>query len=211
MILAADDMGDAELDVVDHRGQRIEVGPVLATENRIGQRRAVDVALAPHHIVPTHYGRLELETPMRLAARRFERRALGFRQAQGGAIIDRRPAERLLPLAAPVEFVRRLIGGVEPAQGFEPRGGFVVGRHPLRLAAHQIRLDSQPLQIDLDRVGVFRLRTLEIGVVEAQNERSIAALGEQPVEQRRAGVADMDAPGRRGREPDDRGRAISPS
>ena len=142
---------------------------------------------------------------MRLAARRFERRALGFRQAQGGAIVDRRPAERLLPLAAPVEFVRRLIGGVEAAQGLEPCGGFVVGRDALRLAAHEVRLDSQPLQIGLDRLGVFRLRTLEIRVVEAQNERPIAALGEEPVEQRGAGVADMDAPGRRGRETNDRG------
>ena len=118
---------------------------------------------------------------MRLAARSFERRALGFRQAQGGAIIDRRPAKRLLPLAASVELVCRLIGGVEPAQGSEPCGSFVVGRHPLRLAAHQVRCDSQPLQIGLDRVGIFRLRTLGIRVIEAQDERSIAAPGEQPV------------------------------
>ena len=78
VILAADDMGDAELGVVDHRGECIEIGPVLAPEDRIGQRRAVDMALAPHHIVPTHYFRLKLETPMRLAARRFKHLALGF-------------------------------------------------------------------------------------------------------------------------------------
>jgi hypothetical protein len=137
--------------------------------------------------------------------RRFKLPPLGFRQAQGGAIVDRGPAERLLPLAASVEFVGRLIGRVEPAQGFEPRDGFVVGRHSLRLAAHHIRLDSQPLQIDLDRLGVFRLRTLDIRVIEPQNERPIATLGEKPVEQGRPGVADMDASGRRGRKPNDRG------
>jgi hypothetical protein len=79
------------------------------------------------------------------------------------------------------------------------------------LAAHEVWLDSQPLQIGLDRVGVFRLRTLEISIVEAQNERSIAALGEQPVEQRGAGVADMDDPVGEGANRTTGGRAISPS
>ena len=148
---------------------------------------------------------------MRLAARGFERRTLGLRQTQGGAVIDRRPAERLLPLAAPVEFVGGLIGRIEAAQGLEPSGCFVVGGHPLGLAAHQVRLNSKPLQIGLDCVGVFPLRTLEIGVIEAQDERPVAALGEQPVQQRRADVADVDAAGRRRRETDDGGKAISPS
>ena len=94
---------------------------------------------------------------MRLAARGFERRALGLRQAQGGAVVDRRPAERLLALAAPVELLCRLIGGVEPAESFEPRGCFLIGRHALRLAPHEVRPYSEPLEIVLDGVGVFRL------------------------------------------------------
>jgi hypothetical protein len=40
------------------------------------------------------------------------------------------------------------------------------------LAAHEVRLDSQPFQVGLDRVGVFRLRTFEIGVIEAKDERA---------------------------------------
>ena len=206
MILAPDDVGDAEVDVVDHRGQRIEVGAVLPAEDRIGQRRAVDAALAAHHIVPAHCRRFEPEAPMGLAARSFERRPLAFRQAQRGAIIDWRAAERLLPLAAPVELLRCLIGGVETVQGFEPCGCLIIGCHPLGLAPHQVRLNSQPLEIRLDRVGVFRLRTMEIRIIEAKDECSPAALGEQPVEECCAGVADVDAPGRRGCETDDRGR-----
>jgi hypothetical protein len=52
---------------------------------------------------------------------------------------------------------------------------------------------------------------LEIRIVEAQDKRSAAAAGEEPVEQGGAGVADMDAAGRRWREPDDRKRGHSPS
>jgi hypothetical protein len=63
-----------------------------------------------------------------------------------------------------------------------------------------------PRQIAFDGFGVFGARAREIGVVEAQNEPPGPAPGEQPVQQRGAGVADVDAPRGRGRETDDRGR-----
>ena len=94
---------------------------------------------------------------MRLAARGFERGPLGRREAQGGAVVDRRKAARLLQLSPPVELLRRLIGRVEPAEILEPSGGLVIGRHPLRLPAQEIRANSEPGQVRLDRVGVFRL------------------------------------------------------
>ena len=40
-------------------------------------------------------------------------------------------AERLLPLAAPVELVRRLVGGVETTLGLQYLGTCVVGRDAL--------------------------------------------------------------------------------
>jgi hypothetical protein len=51
-----------------------------------------------------------------------------------------------------------------------------------------------PRQIAFDGFGVFGARAREIGVVEAQNEPPGPAPGEQPVQQRGAGVADVDAP-----------------
>ena len=143
---------------------------------------------------------------MRPAARSLERGPLGVGQAQRGAVVDRRSAERLLALAPPVELLRRLVGGIEAALRLERFGGGVIGRHPLRLAAHQVGLDAEPGEILLDRLGVFGLRALEVGVVEAEDERPAMPAGVEPVEQRGAGVADMNAPGRRGRETDDRGR-----
>ena len=117
----------------------------------------------------------------------------------------------MLPLATPVELLGGLIGRVQPAQILEPRGGLVIRRHALGLAAQKVRPNSKPFKIRLDRVGVFRLGTFEIRVVEAQDERSAAAADEEPVQQSRAGVADMDAAGRRRREPDHRERGHSPS
>jgi hypothetical protein len=61
-------MRHAEIDVVDHRGQRVEIGSILAAEDGIGERSAIDVAGAAHHIVPAHGRWFEAKTPMRLAA-----------------------------------------------------------------------------------------------------------------------------------------------
>jgi hypothetical protein len=116
-----------------------------------------------------------------------------------------------LPLAARVELLGGLIRRVQPAQSLEPGGDRIVGRHPLRLAAHQVRPHSKPFQIRLDRVGVFRSRTLKIRVVEAQDERPAVAADEEPVQQRGAGIADVDAAGRRRREPDHLKSGHSPS
>ena len=54
VILAANDMRHPEVDVVDHRGQRVKIGSILAAEDRIGERGAVDVALSAHQVVPAH-------------------------------------------------------------------------------------------------------------------------------------------------------------
>jgi hypothetical protein len=114
MVLAADDMGDAHVDVVDDRGQRTEKRAVLARQHRIGQRRAVDVARPSRQIVPSHDFGVELEAPMRTPSLRLESGALFRGKLQRGAIIDRRQAARLLALAPPIQFLGRLIGRIKP-------------------------------------------------------------------------------------------------
>ena len=47
VVLAADHVGDAEVDVVDHRGQRVEIGAVLADQHRIALARTRRYAAAP--------------------------------------------------------------------------------------------------------------------------------------------------------------------
>ena len=211
VVLAANHMGDAELDVVDHRGQRVEVGPVLAAQDRVGQRAAIDAALAAHHVGPADRSGIEAEAPVRLPARGLERGAVGVGQAKRGAVVDRRTPERLLALAPAVELLRRLVGRIKSPERLEFLGRGVVEGHPFRLSPDEIGLDAEPGEVLLDRSGVFGLRAFEVGVVEAEDERAAVAAGEQPVQQGRAGVSDVDAPGRRGGEADDRSRIHEPS
>ncbi len=198
-------MGDAEFDVVDHRGQRVEIGSVLPPQDRIGERAAIDVALAAHHVGPADGSRIEAKTPVRLAAGGLERGALVVGQAQGGAVVDRRAAERLLALAAAVELLRRLIGRVEPAQRLEFFGGGVVKGHPLRLAADEIGLERRARRDPPRSSAAYSgfERSTSVSSKRRMNVPPVAA-GEQPVEQSRAGVSDVNAPGRRGRKTDDR-------
>jgi hypothetical protein len=75
-----------------------------------------------------------------------------------------------LLLALEVQLGRRLERLVEPAllaQLVRRRG---VAVQPLRLPLQPVPRDAQPLQILLDRVGVFLLRPLRVGVVETQDE-----------------------------------------
>ena len=50
-------------------------------------------------------------------------------------------------------------------------------------------------------LGLAR-RALDVGVLDAEDERAARAAREQPVEQRRARVADVQLPGRAGGEAD---------
>ncbi len=200
MVLAADDVGDARVEIVHDRGQGIKIGAVLAHQNRIGQRGAIDMAVAADQIVPAHDFGLQPEAPVRLAARRLQRRAFGFGQAQGRAIVNRRRAARDLQAALALQLVRRLVAGIEPPGLLQPFRGGLIEREPLRLAELAVRRDAQPFEIDLDAQRIFLGGSFGIGVVESQDELAAMLAGEKIVQQRRARIADMDAAGGRRRE-----------
>ena len=169
------------------------------------------MACAPHRVVPAHHSRVELEAPVRLAARRLERGAFGVAQLERRAIVDGRAAERLLAFATAVELFGRLVGGIELACPLERLGRLTVKRHPLRLPAFQVGDDSEPGEVGLDRISIFAPRSFEVGVVEAQDEATGRSRGEQPIDQRGARVADVNEPGRRGGEADGGNGGHAPS
>src|SRR5262249_57480371 len=61
----------------------------------------------------------------------------------------------------------------------------------------------EPKQVGFGGPLVVGRAARAVGVVEPQDERAAMPLGEQPVEQRRAHVADMQKPGGARRETDD--------
>ena len=198
VILAADDMGHRHIDIIDDRRQRVEIGAIGAHQHRIGQRGAIDMAFAAHQIAPRHHAMIELEPPMRLAPLGLECGNLVGRQGQCRAVVDRGKPARRLPLAATVQLVLGFIAGVKPAQSLQLFSRRCIERKTLRLARHLVGMDAQPVQINLDGIGIFLPRAFLIGIVEPQHKSTAAMLGKQPVHQSRAGIADMDAPrGRR--------------
>src|SRR4029078_12231424 len=94
MILAADHMGDAEVDIIDDRRQGVEIGPVFSHQHRIRQVGRIDMLRSAYEIVPFDDAVLELEAPMRPASLRFERLAVLIAELEGGAVRDGRALER---------------------------------------------------------------------------------------------------------------------
>jgi hypothetical protein len=105
-----------------------------------------------------------------------------------------------LLLALEVQLRRRLERLVEPALLAQLVRRRFVAVQPVGLPLKPVPGDPQPFQILLDRVRVFLLRPLRVGVVEAQDEGAPRLARDQVVEQRRAQVPDMQVAGRRGRE-----------
>ena len=59
-----------------------------------------------------------------------------------------------------------------------------------------VPLETEPAQILENAVFGLARRPLAVGIFDAQDERAVLAVGEQPVEERRAGIADVQVPGR---------------
>ena len=69
MVLAAHDVGDAEIDVVDHARQQVEPAAVLAPDNGIAQQLRVEPLLTADQVGPDDRRiMVELEAPVRRAA-----------------------------------------------------------------------------------------------------------------------------------------------
>ena len=92
------------------------------------QGRAVDVAWAANEILPVHGLGGEPETPVRPPPCGLQGDALVVSQRQRGPVVDRRQAAGLHALAPPLEFVGRLISGIEQASLLQAFGGLAVER-----------------------------------------------------------------------------------
>ena len=185
MVLAADHVGDARVEVVDRDGEVVEHRPVRAGDHGVVQVQVLETRLAADDVVN-------------------DRRSLvGHVQAHG--------AVRLL-LGA-----EAALGAVELLEGLDVLGGRlrVVGVPgaqqrieglPMALGALRLKdrplvpVELQPAQRVDDLAHVLGGRALAIGVLDAQQQLPAFVAGEQPVEQRRTGTADVQRSGGRWRE-----------
>ena len=139
-------------------------------------RRRALVARDARGSGPTYFGGLPL----------FERRL-----AIGLELLGRTEAVVRLPGRQQLHGVRAI--DVQPL-GLPVRPVFAAGLDALA------PLEPHPPQIVEDRLLRLARRPLDVGVLDAQDERAALTAREQPVEQRRARVADVQLPGRTRRE-----------
>jgi hypothetical protein len=124
-----------------------------------------------------------------------EGRALVLRQLQAAAVVDRRQAERELALALAVELVLGLVAGVEPPAALQLLGKRRIALQARRLALLQRPRKPEPPHILANAFGEGFRRPLDVGVIEAQHESTALRFREQPVEERRPHVADVQTTG----------------
>ena len=68
-----------------------------------------------------------------------------------------------------------------------------------------VPVEAEPAQAVENAVDHFRRRSLDVGVFDAQHEDAAVPAREEPVEEGRAGAADVQVTGRRWSEADARG------
>jgi len=202
VVVAADHMGDAQVDIIDDGWQRVEIAAVGAHQDGIALARLVDVLRAAREVVPTHVLAMEQEAPMRPAAFGLEPAAVSLGQRESRPVVDRRQMPLLLALALEVEFLRRLVAGIETFVRLERLDRRGIERVALGLAGALIPHKAEPAQVRLDAGREFGGRALAVGVVEAQHEDATLLAREEPVGEGDVDVADMQPAGRARREAD---------
>ena len=198
MVLAAHDMRDAHLNIVDRRGQHIEPRPVGAADDGIAHRRGIEFLGPTDQIVPhDRRGMIELEAPVRLDASGFEARPLGVAQRERGAVVDRRQPAPGGDLAFEVELLRGFVRRVDAAGVAQRRKARLIERKARRLPLLARNRQPEPGEIGTDRIDKARFAALGIGIVDPQPELAILRFRPQPIVERGADVADVQHASRR--------------
>ena len=202
MVLAADDVGDFRVYIVANRRQGIEIAAILTDQDRVGQGGRLNRDRPAHHVFPLHRIARQFETPVRLAAFRFQLGLVGIGEVQRSAVIDRRAAIGHLQAALALELVTGLITGIEQTLGLELvcRSGIAI--KPFGLFERLVPFQTQPGQVGPDTVLIFLRRALDIRIVDPQHKSPARLARKEVVEQRGAHIADMKLAGRAGSETD---------
>ena len=186
VILAADDVRDAHLDVVHHVDQMEDVGAIRALDNHVGRVLRVGVVhgdVAADEVVQGHDAlALEAETPDGALAGAGDFIAVLVALVGGGALVHAPQLHQFLEIAVVNLLALALVvGGVGTA-----------------LALALVPVQPQPAHACENGLhGVLHMAFL-VGVLDAQHKGAAHLAGKQIVEQGGASPADVQIAGRRG-------------
>ena len=196
MIVAANDMGDAHVMVVDHDRMHIGRRPVAAQQDHVVELAVRHAHRSLHQIVDDGFAvQWRLQADYRIdVGRRVGRVAVA-----PPAVIADRAAFAFRRLAHLRQFFGRTIAPVGLTGGQQRLRGFDMPRMSARLVVDlAVPIQFQPAQAVENGVDGFAGRAFGVGVLDPQHEAAAVMAGVQPVEQGRSGAADMQEPGRRG-------------
>ena len=198
MIVAANDVGDFHVVVVDHHRKHVGGRAVGAQQHHVVELGVVHRHL-PLHRIRDH--RLAVERRLEADHWIAPRRRLGWVAVAPAPVIkagapggERLHAHRL-------ELLGRAPAAIGEALGKQLRGDLGVTRRARELV-HRLAVpeELEPAQAVEDRLHRRLGRPRAVGVLDAQDEPAAVMAGIEPVEQRRAGAADVEESGGRGGE-----------
>jgi hypothetical protein len=204
VVVAADDVGDAHVVIVDHHRQHVGWGTVGAEQDEIVELLVGDGHLALDGVVDGHAARRlgRLDADHRLHAGR----GLGRVAIAPAAVVAHRPALRLGAGAHLLQLLGGAVAAVRLAGGQQLARHLGVTVDSLRLE-HRIAVpvEPEPAQAVDDGVNGGLGGPCAVGVLDAQQEPPAVMAGEQPVEIGGARAANVQEAGRRRRKTGDDG------
>ena len=194
VIITADYMGHAHIMIVDHHRQHINGRPVRAEQHHVVQLIILNGDIALHPVAdhgravlrcldPDHKGRVRVRVWGRIPPGRPEKRAAPFGfggVAECGNFFG--GGKTLVRLA----LCQQIMGDLCMPVG--------IGELADDIA---VVIQTQPRHALQDRLGRFRGRSRPVRVFDPQQKPAAIAPRKEPVEQRRAGAANMQKAGRR--------------
>ncbi len=198
VLLAAQDVRDAHLGIINHHREVIGGHAVALADDEVLHLAGRHALAGPEH------GIVEAVLLHRHGEAHDVRPVLGLilpdlRIGELRPAIDERPLLLLGLLAHGIELLARLVGLVGLAVGDQLLDERVVDRGALRLVDQLgvVPLQPKPAQVLQQLVAGLLGRAGQIGILDAQQKPPAEVAGQQPVEQRRAGAADVQIAGGR--------------
>jgi hypothetical protein len=206
VILAADHMRDLHQRIVDDHGEVVLRAAVGADDDGIADYLGVENHLAADEIVELDLDVVRhLEADDRPLAALDPQLRIRERNAAAGAAVLRRLPRREIRLPARLELLR---GTEAVVRGAGVQQLVCVRRVEMQALGLPVRamlaadvgplvpVEAEPAQILEDAGLRLAGRSLGVGVLDPQDERAVLAVGEEPVEERRPRIADVELPGR---------------
>ena len=200
---AANDVGDAHVEVVGHHAQVVGGLAVAAQQDKVFDLLVGHFHPARHQVVEGGAAFLRHNEAQRVALAALQPRRHFFRrQPPTTPVVLGRAAGLLRLLATLLELLRRAKARIGVAGGAQSLGQGVIAFEALRLEIRPlVPIQPQPAQAIEHRLDQLGAGAVGVSVFDAQDKDAALIAGEEPVEERRARAADVQEAGGRRRKP----------